>query len=75
MTPMEKERLRSSIADRLVEMEPLFDARCKLTFVMRSPHLPDGDLVVSNDALDKAIAALQRLSGYEAIKAVGTAKE
>lgn len=64
-----KEELRAKIADWLVAKEKMFDPRCKLTFVMRAPHLPDGDLIVTADNIDLVITALQRLRGYEEIKA------
>lgn len=67
MTPAQKERLRDAIADRLVDMESMFDSRCKLSFVMRSPHLPDGDVVVTNDNIEAVIGALQRLKTYTSI--------
>jgi hypothetical protein len=69
MTPLEKERLRARVADQLVDMESMFDSRCKLTFVMRSPHLPDGDLIVTSDDVALVIKAVQRLAGYEPINA------
>jgi hypothetical protein len=62
VTSAEKERLRAKVADRLVEMEPMFDARCKLTFVMR------GDLVVTSDDVPSVIKALERLATYEEIR-------
>jgi hypothetical protein len=68
MTAFDREALRDRIADWLVDMEPLFDRRCKLTFVMRAPHLPDGDLIVTADNIDAVIVALQRLRGYEEIR-------
>jgi hypothetical protein len=68
MTPAEKNALRERIADVLVDVEPWFDRRCKLTFVMRAPHLADGDLVVTADAIQDVIAALQRLNMYEPVK-------
>jgi hypothetical protein len=67
MTSAEKEQLRDQIADRLVDMESMFDKRCKLTFVMRAPHLPDGDLIVTSDDVGSVIAALQRLATYEPV--------
>jgi hypothetical protein len=70
MTAAEKVRLRDRIADRLVDMESMFDRRCKLTFVMRAPHLPDGDLIVTNDEVPLVITAVQRLAGYEPIAGV-----
>lgn len=63
-----KEELRDRIADWLVSKEKMFDPRCKLTFVMRAPHLPDGDLIVTADDINAVITALQRLRGYEEIK-------
>lgn len=76
MTPSEKEYLRSQVADLLIDyFEPLFDARCKLTFVMRAPHLPDGDLVVTSDSVEQVIAALQRLGTYEVVAASAGAPE
>jgi len=69
MTNAEKEHLRSMVADRLVAMESMFDKRCKLSLVMRAPHLPDGDLLVTNDDTASLMAALKRLSGYEEVKA------
>lgn len=68
MNAKDREQLRARVADRLVDMESMFDSRCKLTFLMRAPHLPDGDLVVTSDDVALAIAALQRLSGYEVVK-------
>lgn len=68
MKAFDKELLRSQIADRLVAMEKMFDPRCKLTFVMRAPHLGDGDIVVTADDVDAVIRALERLRGYEAIR-------
>lgn len=61
LSEAEKIALRNKIADRLVDMEAMFDPRCKLTFVMRAPHLGDGDLVVTGDDIDAVIAALTRL--------------
>jgi hypothetical protein len=67
---IEKERLRSVIAEVLHGMEPMFDARCKLTFVMRAPHLPDGDLVVTSDEIEAVIGALDRLRTYDPVTGV-----
>ena len=69
MTPYDKEQLRARVSDCLVDMESMFDRRCKLTFVMRAPHLPDGDLIVTNDDVASVIKAVQRLAGYEPINA------
>jgi len=59
--------LRDRIADVLADMEPMFDRRCRLTFVMRAPHLPDGDLIVTGDDIPAVIKALERLKGYEPV--------
>lgn len=61
LTPGQRQALHDSIVARLDDLAPLFDQRCKLTFVMRSPHLPDGDVVVTSDDIDAVIAALERL--------------
>lgn len=63
----EREALRDHIAVRLLAMESMFDERCKLTFVMRAPHLDDGDLVVTSDSIPDVVTALQRLQTYQEI--------
>ena len=35
--------------------------RPKLTLVVRAPDLPDGDVVIGDDDLDMAIAAIERM--------------
>ena len=45
----------------LVDLEPLLDKRCKLTFVMRAPHHADADMVVTTDDVGEVIAAMRRL--------------
>lgn len=67
LTASEKQRLRAEIAARLGEMEPMFDPRCKLTFVMRSPHLPDGDVIVTSDSIPDVLRAIERLGTYEPV--------
>lgn len=61
-------QLRDQIADWLADLEPMFDRRCKLTFVMRAPHLADGDLIVTADDVPAVIKALERLHGYEPVE-------
>lgn len=68
MNDADKTRLRDRIADRLADMELMFDPRCKLTFVMRAPHLPDGDVIVTSDDIPSVIKAIERLGTYEAVK-------
>jgi hypothetical protein len=67
MTHQEKQRLRDRIADRLADMESMFDPRCKLTFVMRAPHLQDGDVIVTGDDIPSVIKAIERLGTYEPV--------
>ena len=74
MTESERVQLRDRIADRLADMEPMFDSRCKLTFLMRSPHLPDGDLVVTNDEIEKVMTALKRLATYKPVGGGGSVR-
>jgi hypothetical protein len=38
----------------------------KITLIVRAPDLEDGDVVIGNDDLDAAIAAIQRLKEREA---------
>lgn len=65
------ERLKERLADIAVRhIEPLFDQRCKVTVLVRSPHLSDGDIVVSADDCESAIKALQRLATYPEFSAL-----
>ena len=41
--------------------------RPKLTLVVRAPDLPDGDVVIGDDDLDMAIAAIERLKSRQPI--------
>lgn len=38
----------------------------KVTLIVRAPDLEDGDVVIGNDDLDMAIAAIERLKKCEA---------
>lgn len=53
--------VRDIVIAALVDLEPLFDKRCKLTFVMRAPHHADADMVVTTDDVGEVIAAMRRL--------------
>jgi hypothetical protein len=53
-------RVGEIISDQLARLATLFKPGVKLTFLARSPDAPDGarDMVVTDDTLDAAIAAL-----------------
>lgn len=38
---------------------------CKITLIVRSPELNDGDVLLSDDNLDEAIAAIRRLQARD----------
>lgn len=40
---------------------------CRITLVVRQPDLGDGDVLLSDDDVDEAIAAIQRLRDREAV--------
>jgi hypothetical protein len=48
------------ISEHLGEIAALFKPGTKLTLLARQPHMPDGsqDMVLTDDTLDRAIAAL-----------------
>jgi hypothetical protein len=52
--------LQSDIADSLEDIRRLFK-NPKITLIVRSPDLADGDVVMSDDDLDQAIASLRHL--------------
>jgi hypothetical protein len=53
------------IAEALADLEPYFVPGVKLTFLARNPAVPDGlsDMVITNDAMDDVIAAMERHKG------------
>jgi hypothetical protein len=53
--------LQSVIADHLEDICKLFAQRPKITIVIRTPWLEDGDVILSDDDFDLAIAAINRL--------------
>ena len=55
--------LHLELERHLSEMEKLFKPHCKLTLLMRNPQVADGDLLLTMDDLDEAIAAIERLKG------------
>lgn len=54
-------RLQADIAEHLEAICALFDFRPKVTIIIRTPWLDDGDVVLSDDSYDLAVNALRRL--------------
>lgn len=61
--PDKLENLKFEVADHLEEICKLFTQRPKITIVIRTPWLvgQDGDVILSDDDFDLAIAAINRL--------------
>lgn len=57
--------ITDSIAHHLDQIGRFFK-NPKITLVVRAPDLADGDLVMTADNLDDAIAAIQRLQARQA---------
>ena len=57
-------RLQDDLSDDLDRIMKRFK-NPKVTLIVRAPDLPDGDVVIGNDNLDEAIAAVQRLKDRE----------
>lgn len=53
------------VATALAHLARLFAPHCKLSFVMRSPKIEDGDMLVTDDDPALVIAAIQKLSERE----------
>jgi hypothetical protein len=53
------------ISDRCLEVARLFKPGAKVTILIRTPSLADGDMVVTDDDIDLAVAALQGLKQKE----------
>lgn len=62
MTPTE---LHAQVANWAGEIADIFKPGVKITILIRNPGLDDGDIVVSDDSLQLAIAALERLKTKE----------
>lgn len=59
------EAIRNEIADALESLKRLLKSgdQYKATCVLRAPHLPDGDVVVSEDSAPEIIKAVERSFG------------
>ncbi len=56
--------LHHSIQSHLIEIERLFVSP-KITIIVRAPRLADGDVILSNDDLELAIAAIRNLQSRD----------
>ena len=63
------QRLHADISQSLNEIAALFDPKHtpKITLVVRTPWLEDGDVLTGNDDFDEAIAAINRLRSKEPV--------
>jgi len=64
------EKLRFRIADKLVEVSDMFEFpnKTRITIVIRTPWLPDGGVLISDDDFDEAIAEIQRLRQKDVVQ-------
>jgi hypothetical protein len=53
--------LHGDIAEHLESIAAMFTQRPKITIVIRTPWLPDGGVLLSDDDFDQAIAEVNRL--------------
>ncbi len=56
------EELRERMGNKLAEIAEWF-VNPKITIVVRAPHLNDGDVVLTDDDVELAIAAIRKLYG------------
>ena len=65
------QRLHADISESLDEIAALFDPKheTKITLIVRTPWLEDGDVLMGNDDYDEAITAINRLRLREPVRA------
>jgi hypothetical protein len=63
--------LHNDISTHLSEIAALFTQPPKITIVIRTPWLPDGGVLLTDDDLDEAIAEILRLKAKEPTTGVG----
>lgn len=54
------------IEDRIRQIWP--NSQPKVTMLIRTPWLPDGGILITNDSIDAAIAEINRLSAKESVQ-------
>ena len=65
-------QLRDDIADHCVAIEDLFRVPVKVTCIVRRVGNPEGDVLVTSDDLDEAIAVINRSKARDALATIGT---
>lgn len=65
LSAVASEAIRNEIADALERLKTLLKGgeNYKATCLLRAPHLPDGDVLVTEDTDDAIIAAVERSRG------------
>ena len=58
--------LQANIADSLEDIRALFKGEPKITLIIRNPDVEDGDVILSDDDFEKAIAAIRHLQAKAA---------
>jgi hypothetical protein len=58
-------QVHAEVAEHCSQIAHLFKPGARVTVLIRNPGLGDGDMVVTDDSLDAAIAALENLKGKE----------
>lgn len=67
MTPAERLRIQDFVADCAEDAKRAVKGgdQYKATVLLRAPHLPDGDVLVTEDDPDAIIAAIERMKGRQ----------
>lgn len=60
--------LHAEIANHAGDIADLFKSGAHVTILVRNPVVNDGDVLVTDDQIDLAIAALQNLKAKEELK-------
>jgi hypothetical protein len=58
--------LQANIADSLEDIRELFLGDPKITLIVRNPNVEDGDVILSDDDFELAIAAIRHLQAKAA---------
>jgi hypothetical protein len=62
---MKPTELHAEIANHCGEIADLFKPGVRITILVRNPNLEDADVLVTDDSIDSAIAALGKLKEKE----------